>query len=99
MSMNLNLEINGKAVNLYQTPTWVSNMCQVPLILEGDKRKYREMAVEIYCQWVEGLHTSGAFTNEEDYKAFQEAHSMDIRHTKEIRGMIKNAKTVEVWVM
>lgn len=67
MSMNLCLTVDGKDIDLWQTPTYVTNMCL--MTSKGVKRtvsgKKAERALQAYFEWCKdvsiveaGLHIS-----------------------------------------
>ncbi len=63
MSMNLYVETeDGKEINLWQTPTWVTDMCLI-----NHKQKYRKWKDTryLYLEWVKS-HTQGRWDSTEE---------------------------------
>ena len=61
--MSMNLYVNNKAVDLWQTPTWVTYM--VLLDRKGKARKWKDTR-HLYLEWVKS-HTQGAWKDDEQY--------------------------------
>lgn len=99
--MNLNLEIDGRSISLYQTPTHISYMCQTHLPTTGKGTKAQNIKVmECYFIWIEhGLYGSGVFHTDEEYQSFKKNRADAEEHIRYIRDLMKKAKTVKAWVM
>jgi len=105
MSMNLSCVIDGYEVDLYQTPTHMSDMCMAqddgstPWELTGDKAKGAMFRYLCYKQeqdqgWFN--HYQPPTKEEQDAKG-EDYHAL-LCKTAELRNRIVNAKTIEVWI-
>ena len=101
MSMNLNLKIDGERIDLYQTPTHISYMCQTHLPTTGKGTKAQNIKVmECYFIWIEfGLYGSGTFHSDEEYASWNESRAYALEGIKELREKLEKAKKIETWVM
>ena len=75
MSMNLEATVKktGEEVNLWQTPTWVTEMC-IYSYKKNKKGEYKKRHWKdtraLYLAWVKS-HTQGAFHSSEDVDAMK----------------------------
>lgn len=99
--MNLNLKIDGETVDLFQTPTGISYMCQTHLPMEGKSSKAQNIKViETYCIWVEDvLYGNGVFHTDEEWEAWKADRAKAKAHCNDLKSRMFLAKKVEAWVM
>jgi len=95
MSMNLTLKIDGREIDLWQTPTYITYMC----LMDSDGKystktepEEAKRAIWCYITWVEST-TNGAWNSSE---ALQKARDQVNSHRKEILLELKSFKTIEV---
>lgn len=95
MSMNLTLEVDGRDIELWQTPTYITHMC----LMDSDGKYSTKTtpiearrAIWCYITWVEST-TNGVWESSE---ALQEARDLVNSHRKEILLELKSFKTIEV---
>lgn len=88
-------------IDLYQTPTEVSLMCQTHLPLNGaGTKKQNVKAMECYFVWVEhGLYGRGVFNNDEEYNSWKESRQTAFDHIDELKARLSEAKKIQTWVM
>ena len=93
--MNLTLEVNGRDVELWQTPTYITYMC----LMDADgkcstKTELLEAKRAIYCYltWINST-TNGVWASSQEHEA---ARANVNRHVKEVLQELKSAKTIEV---
>lgn len=99
MSMNLYLRVDGKEVDLYQTPTHVTRMC----LADGEsfgykwdvKGKRAKQAVTAYCHWVQSC-SYGKYNSGEEAV---DARKLVDQHIKGIIEEVKKGKKIEVYQM
>jgi hypothetical protein len=96
--MNLHLKINGKEIDLRQTPTHITYMCTMtdsgsPAFRLTGKKAHRAMFC--YIEFVKSS-LSGVFTDKEELDNMREYVS---DHVAEILAMMETAKKIEVYVM
>jgi hypothetical protein len=95
--MNLNCSLNGIAIDLRQTPTYISNMCmiqpsgKVAMLVTGKKAKH---ALYIYTMWVKNS-TNGVWNNDDDLNCAREDVQLELDKIKKI---ISSRKKLEVWI-
>ena len=98
MSMNLNLTVDGEHVNLFQTPTYVTNMCLVDSkgkVHSGVKGVEAKRAIHIYLRWVKDeLFNGRCYSSQEDLDEDEQSLS---EHVDLILGGIKNGKVIVVY--
>ena len=100
MSMNLNASYDGKTINLWQTPTSISEMCcmqdsgAAAWDLTGKRAK---RALFCYLRCVDG-HTDGVWNND---KEFDDMLKRCQEHRQKIEQYFKkrNLKKLNVWIM
>lgn len=93
--MNLTLKVNGRNIELWQTPTYITYMCLMGSDgKHSDKTEIEEAKRAIYCYltWVKST-ANGVWGNHEDYLYAREQLN---NHVKEILDELKSAKTIEV---
>lgn len=96
MSMNLNATVDGEDLDLWQTPTQITNMICVNhdgqiVELTGKEAK---RALQSYCRWVEG-----SMNRVWDADKLKE-HRKEVReHVGYIQSFIKSGKKFRVWEM
>ena len=95
--MNLNAKVDGESINLWQTPTQITNMICVNH--EGEivelTGKEAKRALQSYCKWVDGS-LNGKLWNIEELKEHREIHD---EHIEYIQNLIKTGKRFRVWEM
>ncbi len=97
MSMNLHIKVNGKDLELFQTPTQITEMCMctedgVVFELNGKKAK---RAIECYVAYVKGS-LNGAYKSLEDVS---DAQTLVKKHINYIRESIAVGKKISVYQM
>lgn len=100
MSMNLHIEVDKKALEVYQTPTFVTEMCMVSNNgkIEFEKKGIKAIhAIHIYLQWVNSL-SNGTYSSSE---LATEARNRVVYHINYIKKSIEgiDPKKITVWSM
>ena len=70
MSMNLYITVDGRELELYQTPSHITNMCMMGTdgeVKSEVKGKKAQRAIACYLEYVNSMK-SGAFKSQEDYE-------------------------------
>jgi hypothetical protein len=93
--MNLTLEVNGRDVELWQTPTYITYMCLMDA--NGKYSTKTELleakrAVHCYLTWINST-TNGVWDSSQEH---EEARATVNRHVKEVLQELESAKTIEV---
>ena len=94
MSMNLYIKVDGNTLSVYQTPTYITNMC---LATDQKGRISKHRAVNAYCEYVRGKGSDTKF-----YKTAEEIeeHRQHLdEHIAEVQAAIKNCKKFEVYTV
>lgn len=93
MSMNLNVSLNGRKIELWQTPTQIS----YTILPAGEaKGKLAKEALIRYREWVK-YSTNGQWESEE---ALKEASYWRDLHLSEIDGILsEDCRKLELWIM
>jgi hypothetical protein len=96
MSMNLNATVDGEDLDLWQTPTQITNMICVNhdgqiVELTGKEAK---RALQSYCRWVEGS-MNGVWDADKLKERMKEVRE----HVGYIQSLIKSGKRFRVWEM
>lgn len=93
--MNLTLKVDGRDIELWQTPTYITYMC----LMDSDGKystktnpEEAKRAIQLYLTWVDST-TNGVWESSE---ALNEAHEYLNYHKKEILKELKSFKTIEV---
>ena len=96
MSMNLNASCGKEIIDLYQTPTYITDMC----CMGNDGDIYWELkgasarrALYCYIEWVKGVHSGYDSKEEADW-----ARKITNDHIFKIKSYI-NKKNLKVWKM
>jgi len=111
MSMNLNFKYNGKEVRLWQTPTKVTSMLMVDH--NGEVESFKKLTgrnakrvMWAYIAWVwhqrydiNLYHYDGKSNKENHDKHIKYYTEEGDAHIKEIRDILKQLGTFEVWQM
>ena len=92
MSMNLCIEVDGKRLDLFQTPTFITNMCLAP---NKNGKISNSRAINAYIEYVRST-SSGVFESTKDVK---EAKRKANDHIAEVQNAVNAAKKVEVFAV
>lgn len=93
MSMNLHLQVDGYKIDLWQTPTRITNMCLVDenfRVASEVKGKKAKRAIAIYLTWVRGT-LDGAWESEEELDTQQE---IVFEHIDKIKTTVLEGKKI-----
>lgn len=90
MSMNLNCKgLKNEAIELWQTPTTISNICY-----SNNDGGWKGVLYR-YKEWVKG-HLNGSWKSEEDLENMRASVS---EHLKDLDAAVKKNKRLTFWVM
>ena len=90
MSMNLHIEVDGKSLDLFQTPTFITNMCLAP---NKDGKISKSRAINAYFEYVKS-YANGVYDSARE--AREERESLN-EHIAEVQNAVNAAKKVEVF--
>ena len=90
MSMNLCIEVDGKSLDLFQTPTFITNMCLAP---NNSGKVSNSRAINAYFEYVKSYAT-GVYESTREAKEEQERVNV---HIAEVQNAVNAAKKVEVF--
>ena len=95
MSMNLHLKVDGSNIDLWQTPTYITNMCLVSSkgVENEVAGKKAIRAMNAYLEWVKQT-VSGTYNSLEEANEYREVVN---EHEKEILDVLNTAKTIRVY--
>jgi hypothetical protein len=98
MSHNLCLEIDGREVDLYQTPTYVTYMCLVNEMGEVESRESDEAIAGLvtYFKWVRASVLSPYSPADEDEK--QENIAKVNAHIQNIGLLMASSKSIKIYL-
>lgn len=97
MSMNLHAESRGKAIELWQTPTWVTYMALVDCdgnVRSSVKGKEARRAIFIYLEWAKSS-LSGTW---KDAARLEESRRRVTSHVEYVKDAIADGR-IEVYML